>query len=166
MQEPGNNFWQRRIVRPLKTVLLLGITPNKLALSLAVGWVTGTFPMLGVTIILCIGVCAIFRLNQIAAQVTNWLAYPVLFLLFIPHVRLGEFLCHAENMPISWHHLKAVAAQGVGIFLKTFGVEILFAALGWLALSPLVFVAVYVATLPLARRICSRIKKEAEPLGR
>lgn len=116
---------------------------------------------------LCIVTISLLRLNHVAAQITNWTAYPGLFLLFVPHMRLGEFICRATTMPVSFYFIKTVAAQGFFVFIKTFGSQIAYATLGWLVLAPFSFAAVYFLSLPVARRVMARLgEKEAEPLGR
>src|SRR3981081_2804173 len=49
--EGGMNqgFFYRRLVRPLLDLLRQGATPEKLALSVALGAMLGVFPMLGAT---------------------------------------------------------------------------------------------------------------------
>jgi uncharacterized protein (DUF2062 family) len=44
----------RRVVDPILRLMTQGITPEKIALSLAFGIVLGVFPMLGSTAILCV----------------------------------------------------------------------------------------------------------------
>jgi hypothetical protein len=46
-------FFHRRVVAPIVALLTQGITPEKIALSLAFGIVLGIFPVLGSTTVLC-----------------------------------------------------------------------------------------------------------------
>lgn len=165
MNTSRESFWRRRVINPLGRVLKQGITPRKLALSLALGWVTGTFPIVGITLFLCIGLAAVFRLNQVAAQITNWLSYPFLFLLIIPHIRLGEWMLRMSPTPITATHLREVAGQGFVVFIQTFGKALTAAVLGWLIAAPLVFVGLYLALLPLTRALCARIARRERAPG-
>jgi len=45
----------------------LNVTPNEIAFGFAVGVFLGVFPTFGIGTLLAIGICAIFRLNYIAA---------------------------------------------------------------------------------------------------
>ena len=47
------SFWKRRVVTPLIAQLKQGVTPEKLALTVALGLVLGIFPILGATTLLC-----------------------------------------------------------------------------------------------------------------
>jgi uncharacterized protein (DUF2062 family) len=160
------SFWQRKIVAPLKVALKQGVTPHKLALALALGWATGMFPMIGVTLLLCIGLAAVFRLNQLAAQITNWTAYPFLFLLFVPHMRIGEFILRAPQTSLTHHQIREAASHGFRYFLATCGSAIMHAIVGWLVLMPLMFLGAYVALLPLCRRMALNFKTRSSGMPR
>ncbi|GLH71516.1 hypothetical protein GETHLI_00180 [Geothrix limicola] len=94
--------WVRTKIRePLLGLLKQGLSPAGLAWSLAVGLALGTIPLFGTSTLLCVGVGLVFRLNQPALQLANYLAYPLQLLLFIPLIRLGERLFRVEAMPLS-----------------------------------------------------------------
>ena len=94
------SWWQRRVVAPVVAQLKQGITPEKIALTLALGGVIGIFPILGATTLLC-GVVGIWlRLNQPIIQLVNYLVYPAQIVLLIPFYRAGEKLFGAEPVPI------------------------------------------------------------------
>jgi uncharacterized protein (DUF2062 family) len=83
----------RKTVESLKhsvaTWLRQGISPRRLALTLALGFAIGCFPVLGVTTALCVVVALGLRLNFPAIQVANYAAMPLQLLLIVPFVRLG-----------------------------------------------------------------------------
>jgi uncharacterized protein (DUF2062 family) len=57
-------FFHRRIVAPILALLTQGITPEKIALSLALGIVLGVFPVLGSTTVLCAAAALLFDGTQ------------------------------------------------------------------------------------------------------
>ena len=65
--------------------LLQGISPRRLALTLAIGCI----PVLGVTTTLCVLVALALRLNFPVIQAANWTAAPLQLLLIVPFMRLG-----------------------------------------------------------------------------
>ena len=65
-------FFHRRVVAPIVALLTQGITPEKIALSLAFGIVLGIFPVLGSTTVLCAAAALVFGLNLPAIQLVNW----------------------------------------------------------------------------------------------
>ena len=90
--DPIKEFLQKRLVRPILQLLTQGITPEKIALSLAFGIMLGVFPVLGTTSLLCLIAALVFRLNLAAVQLVNLLVNPLWFALLIPFVRVGERL--------------------------------------------------------------------------
>jgi uncharacterized protein (DUF2062 family) len=63
---PRRGSWRRRVLDPLVDLLAQGLTPERLALSLAVGLVLGLFPVVGLTTLLCLAAGFAFRLNHVA----------------------------------------------------------------------------------------------------
>ena len=73
----------------VKNALLRGISPRKLALTFAIGFVVGFLPILWGATLLCAGLAFLFKLNQGGIQAANYLAYPVQIALFVPFYRMG-----------------------------------------------------------------------------
>ena len=90
-------------------LLRQGLTPEKLALSLALGAGLSCFPIFGTTTLLCTAVALGFRLNLPAIQVGNYLALPLQLALFVPFLRLGERIFRAPRLPLSPQQLLALA---------------------------------------------------------
>ncbi|MCK9410379.1 MAG: DUF2062 domain-containing protein [Bacteroidetes bacterium] len=95
-----SKFFDRTLVTPLINFLKQGLSPQKLALCVALGLVLGTFPVLGSTTILCAIAALVFRLNMPAIQMINYFAYPLQLLLFIPFIRAGEIIFNQEPIPL------------------------------------------------------------------
>ncbi len=94
--------WVRRnLWEPLLALLKQGLSPQGLAWSVAAGLALGVFPVLGVTTALCALAAFLFRLNQPAMQLVNYLAYPLQLAFFIPFIRLGERLFGSPPLPLS-----------------------------------------------------------------
>src|ERR1041384_3885230 len=95
------SFVRRRIVEPVLDLLRQGVTPEKLALSLAFGLGIGICPVLGVSTVLCTVIAIALRLNLPAIQLVNYLASPLQIVLIIPFVRVGETLLGLPPQPLS-----------------------------------------------------------------
>ena len=104
LKEVGN-LWQRWVIRPVKGLLRAGLTPEKLAWSLAAGVVVGVNPLLGSTTLVAIAVAGIFRLNVVASQVSNHAMYPLELALFPVFVKLGSVLFATERLPMDGKQL-------------------------------------------------------------
>jgi len=66
-----------------------GISPQRLALTLALGFAIGCVPVVGITTAMCVAVALTLRLNLPVIQVANWAAMPLQMVLIVPFVRLG-----------------------------------------------------------------------------
>jgi uncharacterized protein (DUF2062 family) len=72
--------------------LVQGVTPRRLALTLALGFAIGCFPIVGIPTALCALLALALRLNLPAIQAANYLVMPLQLLLIVPFVRLGGWL--------------------------------------------------------------------------
>lgn len=147
---------RRRLVTPLLLLLKQGLTPESLALSLALGATLGLFPLLGTTMALCGVAGVVLRLHHPALQLANFAVYPLQLSLVFAFVRLGERLVGAAPLPFSVEGLLALVREDPVSFLGRFGWTGLHAVLGWLTVAPLLCVALYAALLPLLRLAARR----------
>jgi uncharacterized protein (DUF2062 family) len=143
------DFIRRHLFEPILALLRQGITPEKIALSLAFGLGLGIFPVLGLPTILCTAAALILRLNLAAIQLVNYLAAPLQLALIIPFVRLGEHLVHAAPQPLTVSGgLKLLAAGAFKAVIVLWG-AIVHAALGWALAGPPFIYLVYLLLKPL-----------------
>jgi uncharacterized protein (DUF2062 family) len=157
------SFFRRRIARPIVELLRQGVTPEKMALSLALGVTLGVFPVLGTTTALCALVAFLWRLNLPAIQIVNYFVYPLQIALLVPFFRAGEKLFGAPHLPLSVSQiLAAVHASfwGATRFLWT---TIWHAAVAWCLIAPVLVVLAYTILVVLLRRIARRQTREKRP---
>ena len=83
-----------------------GVTPRRMAWSLALGMVIGINPSVGLTTVIVILLAWIFGLNQIASQIGTHLMAPFHVLLFVPFIQAGVFLFHTRRLPLSVEQIK------------------------------------------------------------
>jgi uncharacterized protein (DUF2062 family) len=141
-------FWNTRVAQPVSALLRQGLTPEGLALSMALGVVAGLFPVIGATTLVGLAFAAAFRLNHAALQLANWLAYPLQVLMIVPLVRLGERLAAAPPATFSVGQVVARATADPLAALGRFGTTGLHGILGWIAIVPVVVPILYGAFLP------------------
>jgi uncharacterized protein (DUF2062 family) len=77
------------IHRKADTWMRQGISPRRLALTLALGFAIGCVPVVGIPTVICAALALAFRLNLPAIQAANYAAMPLQLLLIVPFVRLG-----------------------------------------------------------------------------
>jgi len=102
-------FFRRRILRPLLHQLRGGVTPRRLAWSLALGMVIGINPSIGITTLLVVALAWIFGLNQAASQIGLHVVAPLHLVLFIPFVDLGVHLFHTRRFPLDRRQIEHLA---------------------------------------------------------
>jgi uncharacterized protein (DUF2062 family) len=148
---------RRRLIDPLLALLKQGVTPEKLALSLAIGLGVGIIPVLGISTILCTVAAVALRLNLPAIQLVNYLAAPLQLALIIPFVRLGEHLIGAPPQPLTIAAGFALLAEGVLKAVITLWDAIVHAMLGWIVIGPIFIYALYRLAKPPLERAARRL---------
>jgi uncharacterized protein (DUF2062 family) len=99
--EPVREFIRCKILRPVLRQLRGGVTPRRLAWSLALGIVIGINPTVGITTVLVVMFAWVFGLNQVASQMGAHAVTPLHLLLFIPFIQLGIHLFHTRRLPLN-----------------------------------------------------------------
>lgn len=149
------NWIRRRIADPILALLRQGITPGKLALSLAFGVGFGIFPVLGVGTPALTFIALAFRLNLPAVQLVSYLLSPLQLLLIIPFVRIGERVLGAAPQPLSVNAGLELVAAGAWQAAITLRDAILHAALGWILVGPALIYVLFLLFRPLLVRAAS-----------
>jgi uncharacterized protein (DUF2062 family) len=153
-----NNWLNRRILEPLLSFLRQGISPDRLALCVAIGVVVGNIPILGVSTILCVGIALVFRLNLAAMQIVQAAMAPTQLLLIIPFVRLGEWILRIPPEPVSIRQAMALLAQGAGHAIIVLQNAILHAGLAWILVAPLAVYSIHKLLTPVFVRASAQLK--------
>jgi uncharacterized protein (DUF2062 family) len=149
-------FFKRRLVRPILDLLRQGVTPEKIALSVALGAALGVFPALGWSTTLCAIAAMVLRLNLPAIQLVNYFVCPAQIALLVPFFRWGEKLFRAPHFPISVPQIYALFHAGAWMALQLLWTTIWHAMVVWGMLAP-VFVGLgYLILMPLLRRAMRR----------
>jgi len=109
-------FFRCRFLRPLLRQLRGGVTPRRMAWSLALGMVIGINPSVGLTTLLVILIATVFGLNQIASQIGTHLVAPLHLLLFIPFIELGVHLFHTRSLPLTRRQVEHLSHHPLRLF--------------------------------------------------
>lgn len=151
------SFWQRRVRDPIIALFTQGITPDKVALTLAVGTACSLFPFLGFTSLLNLGVGLWLRMNLPILQTVNQLLGPLQLGLIVAYVRLGEWLWQMQDDRFTvTEMLRVFREASLGDFLGRFGWAGVHALTAWILTTPLIIVALYYAWRPALCRLASK----------
>ena len=148
-------FLQHRVVQPIVRLLRMGITPEKIALSLAFGVVLGTFPVLGSTTILCTLAVFVFGLNFAAIQTVNYFVYPLQLALLVPLLRAGRILFRAAPLPFRLAEILAMVRASPWGAIRVLWVATLHAIVAWLILAVPMILLLNAMLRPALRRLRS-----------
>jgi uncharacterized protein (DUF2062 family) len=153
------SFWQRRIAGPIRAQLTQGVSPDRIASTLAIGTACSLFPFLGFTSLLNLGVGLALRMNQPILQTLNQLLGPLQLVLIIPSVRLGEAIWRAEEGQLTITELLRVFREASFLeFMARFGWAGIHALTAWLLTAPLLAALVLFTTRPIIRAAAGRLR--------
>jgi uncharacterized protein (DUF2062 family) len=126
-----------------------GISPRRLALTLALGFAIGCIPVVGIPTLLCATVALALRLNLPAIQAANYAAMPLQLALIVPFMRLGRWLVSAEPVRfLAPHQVLHLPSLEIAASLGSLAGQ---AMLAWLLVA-VPAVALMTATLTLMLR--------------
>lgn len=151
-------FWRERVVALIVSQLTQGFTPQKIALTIALGLNLGLFPILGTTTALCAIAGVWLKLNQPVIQLVNWLASPLQLAMILVFVRIGEWIVHAQPVSFSIPELFRKFHESPVKFFQEFGVTGLHGIIAWLVIAPFLTALVYFILLPPLKKL-AQIKK-------
>ena len=137
----------------LLAFLKMGSTPERLALSIALGIALGLVPALGIPTLLCTLAALLFRLNLPAIQLVNYIVYPLQLALLIPFIRAGEWLFGAESLHLSFELFQRMMKADlwgtvIGLWAATMR-----AVVAWMLIAPVVVALVYFIMTPLLKKL-------------
>lgn len=105
-----------RILRPLLRLLRGGVTPRRLAWSIALGVVVGINPSVGLTTVVVVLLAWVFGLNQVASQIGTHVMAPLHLVLFVPFIQLGVLLFHTRRLPMSRKQIEHLSHHPMRLF--------------------------------------------------
>ena len=137
-------------------LLRQGITPEKLALSLALSAALAVIPAFGWSVWLCALAGVALGLNLPAMQAVNYFLYPAQVALLLPFFRLGERLFRAPHLPLSVSQIFSMVHANFWEAIKLLWSTTWHAMVVWALLAPFAVGLIYLVLLPIFRRTVKR----------
>jgi uncharacterized protein (DUF2062 family) len=132
-----------------------GLSPRRLALTLALGMAIGCIPVVGIPTLVCAALALALGLNQPAIQAANYAVMPLQFLLIVPFVRFGGWLVASTHKE----------AFGANALLHTPLIQLV-TQMGWLAGQALLaWVVIAVPTVLLLTFTLTRLLRRIPALA-
>jgi len=158
----SETLWRRKVVRPIVDLLRQGLTPEKLAFTIALGIALGVTPVLGSTMLLCSLAAIALRLNLAAIQLVNWLVYPFQLALLIPFYRIGGWVFRTSPSELSVVHILALIRTDVFHAAATLWTVTIHALAAWLLLGSIATRLLYLLLVPVLCGMRNRLHPAKE----
>ncbi|GAB7023177.1 DUF2062 domain-containing protein [Salidesulfovibrio brasiliensis] len=149
-------LWRRRVRGPVLRELRRGVSAERVALAVIVGFVSATWPQIGTNPIMAILLSWLFRCNKAITSGISLVFTPFQYMLMIPFLRLGETILGVEHFETSVPEIVTIVlTDPIGSF-EVLGMPLVHAIVGWISawavVGPLVFYPVRWAMRRIAAR--------------
>ena len=101
LEDQRRSWVRRRLISPVIHMLRHGASPQRLAWSLAVGFVIGINPIIGTSTVCTIALTHLFKMKHAASQIGTHSAYPFQLALFLPFLQAGTVLFGTDPLPLN-----------------------------------------------------------------
>ena len=156
LQSPRVLAAQEKAIEWLKC----GISPRRLAFTLALGFAIGCIPLMGVTTAICALLAMLLGLNMPAIQAANWLAMPLQLILLIPFLKLGQWLFPANSVALTRDDILARVQSAPWQAVMQMGGLFAHALLAWVIMAtPLLLVMTALLT-PMMHWVAKRVAEQ------
>jgi uncharacterized protein (DUF2062 family) len=153
----------RRLLRRFEDFLKMGLTPDSIALCVAVGIVVGTFPLFGITTLLAAAIALTLRLNLPLIEAVNYLMTPIHLLAILPWVRAGEKLFGRPHVHMKAKEVLFLVQNHPWEAVNLIGWDILRAVVAWSLAAPFLILLLFWILKPLSHRVAARLKLRTHP---
>lgn len=142
----------RKLIQPFLDLLKQGVSPEKIALTVALGFSLGVIPVLGSTTMLCTLAAITLRLNLPAILLVNGVVYPLQLMLLVPFLRAGAWMFRTAGPTPSIGDIFNLIRANVWHAIAALWIATMHALVIWLIAGCAASLAVYVILAALLRR--------------
>jgi uncharacterized protein (DUF2062 family) len=150
------NFLRHKLIQPFIELLKQGVSPEKIALTVALGISLGVIPVLGTTTMLCTLAAITLRLNLPAIMLVNGLVYPLQLILLIPFLRAGAWMFGAAGPKLSVGDIFNLIRANVWHAIAALWIATMHALVIWLIAGGAASLVVYLVLAALLRRFWAK----------
>jgi uncharacterized protein (DUF2062 family) len=141
----------RKLILPFVELLKQGMSPEKIALTVALGISLGVVPVIGSTTTLCTLAAISLRLNLPAIMLVNGVVYPLQIALLVPFLRAGAWLFRVDGPKLTVTQIFKLITTNLWHAILTLWVATMHALVVWLILGCAVSGLVYLVLVTLLR---------------
>ncbi len=152
-------MWFRNYRQKIKRLFLQGLSPKELAMSIALAFWIGIFPIYGTTTVMLTFLALKLRLNLPIMIAVSYALTPLQFLFLIPFIRIGESVFGYQPIPIELSMLKESFSEGLFETISVFSGRLVLAVGAWVLVALPVSILVYIILFQIFRKL-KRFKTE------
>jgi uncharacterized protein (DUF2062 family) len=145
--------YKKKVSLPLAQIRKEGFSSEKLALSVSIGIIGGTFPIIGLASFVCLILTLLFKQNLVIVQVTNYMVYPLQIVLLLPLLRIGNSVLASNHIVLTLHQVVLAFQIGVLHGINELGSILLYGALAWVVVAAPALLILYIIFLVFFKRI-------------
>lgn len=97
-------IYKEKFLKTVKNLLTEGVTPEKLGITVMLGFIVGIIPVLGINTFILAAIALRWRLNMVIIQIINYAVYPLQIMFLVPFYKAGQWVFRTEatvNITIS-----------------------------------------------------------------
>jgi uncharacterized protein (DUF2062 family) len=158
----SKKYLRRKLITPVLGLLTMGLSPAKLALTVALGFIIGIMPLLGVATLVCTALGYRFRLNIPALLLVCYLAGPFYLALYLPFIKLGIWIFGANDFRMSFDEILDLFREDWWLALNKIWLANMLGLLAWALVSIPLGLLLYFSLRPLFRKMLHRKPKPQE----
>jgi uncharacterized protein (DUF2062 family) len=143
----------RKLIQPFLELLKQGVTPEKLALTIALGVSIGVMPVIGTTTMLCTLAAIVLRLNLPAILLVNGLVYPLQLALLVPFLRAGAWIFRVDGPKLSIAEIFKLIRTDTWHAVTTLWIATMHALVAWLIAGCAATGVIYLILVTLLSRV-------------
>jgi len=149
---PSRSAIHRKLIQPFIELLKQGVTPEKIALTIALGISLGVIPIIGSTTMLCTLAAVSLRLNLPAILLVNGVVYPLQLILLVPFLRAGAWVFRVDGPKLSIGQIFNLIRANVWHATTTLWIATMHALVIWLIAGCVASGVVYLVLAAVLRR--------------
>jgi uncharacterized protein (DUF2062 family) len=155
----------RRLLVPIRLLLAQGLSPDRIALTLAVGVALAAFPVIGATTILCTLFALALGLNLPLIQAVNFLGAPLQLVCLLPFMRLGAWIFGGTGARLTPSDFVSLVASEPHRAIGVLWVSTWHAIGAWLLVAPASAAILFVVLRPVLREVSARLRFRRDAAG-
>jgi uncharacterized protein (DUF2062 family) len=152
----------RQAAQKVRELLVQGLTPERIALTVVSGAFLGINPAIGSTTLLCTLIALGLGLNLPLIQITNYAVYPLEILFLVPFIELGHWIVSGRPLTLTRAEILSRFQIGWIPALEQLWTYLLQGLLGWVLVSLALAPPCYWVLSRLLRRLRSTPRGSAE----